>query len=169
MNDYATNISIGGVLPVSLLPDLLSAAVHCGTGFDWNGDRLGETDSELQRLRDMIDEESSSGDPLRLYNDVAGGGRLEALETFCREHGLSYRREHDPDHGDTGMVCWWSPGMSAPTEREADSGGEPFVFVHEIVEILDGKATPKAALAAIRDLAKRATPFEVGTLTLSQS
>lgn len=169
MNDYATNIAIGGLLPVSLLPGLLRAAVHCGTGFDWNGDRLDETASDLRCLQDMIEEAASAGNPLRLYNDVASGGRLEALEGFCCEHGLSYRREHDPDHGDSGMVCWWSPGMSAPTEREADSDGKPFVFVSEIVEILDGKATPRAALAAIRDLAKRATPFEVGTLTLSQS
>jgi hypothetical protein len=169
MNDYATNIAIGGVLPASRLPELLRAAVHCGTGFDWNGDRLDETDSDLQCLQDMIEEAKTTGEPLRLYNDVAGGGRLEALEAFCRGQGLSYRREHDPDHGDTGMVSWWSPGMAAPTEREADSDGEPFVFVREIVEILDGPGTPKAAVAAIRDLAKRATPFEIGVLTLSRA
>lgn len=169
MNSYSTNIAIGGVLPASRLAGLLRAAAHCGTAFDWNGERLVESDDDLQCLRDMIAEAKAEGQPLRLYNDSATGGRLEDLETFCRENGLSYRRSYDPDHGDSGMVCWWSPGMSGPTEREADADGEPFVFVREIVEIIDSVHTPKATVAAIRDLAKRATPFDVTVLTLQDS
>lgn len=169
MNNYATNIAIGGLLETSKLPGLLQAAVHCGTALDWNGDRLTDDADDLECLRDVIVDAKVQGEPLRLYNDTAGGGRLEALENFCRDNGLSYRREHDPDHGDTGMVCWWMPGMSTPTEREADAGGEPFVYVREVMEILEllnTVYTPKVAVTAIHDLMKRATPFDVTTLTL---
>lgn len=169
MQDYATNIAIGGTLPSSALPGLLAAAVHCGTAFDWNADRLVENDGDLQCLRDIIEDSAKEGEPLRLYNDTAGWGRLEALETFCREHGLNYRREHDPDGGESGMVCWWSPGMSEPTERPADSDGEPFVYVKDVVEAIGSVRTDKAAMAAVRDLLKRATPVEVGVLLLRDS
>lgn len=169
MNIYATNIAIGGVLQTSRLPELLAAASLCGTAFDWNGDRLQGTDADLACLRDMIDEARKAGEPLRLYNDSASWGRFDEIETFCRSVGLAYRRESDPDQGETGTVCWWMSGMAEPTERPADSDGEPFVYVRDIVAVLDGARTQKAAVAAMRDIAKRATPFDVTVLTLRDS
>lgn len=166
MQEYSTSIAIGGVLPKAALPGLLAAAVHCGTAFDWNADRLVDNDADLCCLQDIIEDSARRSEPLRLYNDVAGWGRLEALETFCREHGLNYRREHDPDNGESGMVCWWSPGMKEPTERPADSDGEPFVYVRDIVEATASARTDKAAMAAVRDLLRRTTPVEIGALTL---
>ncbi len=64
------------------------------------------------------------------------------------------------------MVAWWMPGMSEPTEKPADSDGEPYVHVKDVMKTLDAAKTPKAAVAAVRDLLARHEPFDVTVLTL---
>ena len=166
MNSYATNIAIGGTLPATKLKDLLRAVAQSRVGLDWNEATIGYHSNGLQELSDGNDAAAANGEPLRLYSDAATNGRLDAIESFCTTHGLSYRSESDPDHGENGMVRWWTPGMAKPGEREADSDGEPFIHVKDVVAALDAANDAEAAVAALRDLVDQATPVEVPPLVL---
>ncbi len=166
MNSYATNIAIGGVLPSSELKPLMRAVADSRVGLDWNEASIEYDGPSARAVFHAMERGQAAGEPLRLYGDAATNGRFDQIEAFCRSHGLSFRSESDPDHGETGMVRWWTPGMAAVGEMEADADGEPFVRVTDVVAALDAAATPEAAVAAVREMTARATPPEIGPLSL---
>ncbi|MFZ3481627.1 hypothetical protein [Sphingomonas sp. 3-13AW] len=166
MSSYATNIAIGGHLPANRLHGLLNAAAACGVALDWNGDRLNVDARGLAALREAIIEAATSNEPLRLYNDSAKWGKLPPLETFCQEHDLVFRREHDPDAGEIGIVVWWQPSMPAPSECQADGDGKPFVYVDVLADLLDAANTPQTAVDQLRAFLSQATPIDIGCLRL---
>lgn len=156
MAQYSTSIAIGGILPTASFANLLAAAAQDGAGLDWSEPGLSENDTD--RLLSAIEPDS----PLRLFSSYATSGRFDALEGFCRTAGLFYRREHDPDHGEDGMVVWWTPAMSEPGESPANADGEPLVTVKAVRQALS-QSPPLQELTRLLD--QREAP-EIGAFSL---
>jgi len=75
----SASITIGGTLPVALLPDLLAAIEREGLSTEWDGEPF---------TPDQLPE----GEPLSLMAHEVAWGHFRELEAFCVKHGLPYAR-----------------------------------------------------------------------------
>lgn len=158
MADYmAGDISIGGTIPASMLPELYEAILKQGASIEpYNG--------ELDSLDEFVDAVRESGD-LRLVDHDAAGGYLPILEQFCQRNGLHFVATADAKYEHDGEVRWWSPGMSEPRSTVGTQEGTPMVACSSVAELLEaGSAEEK--VQAIRELLERVMPPKLPPLVI---
>jgi hypothetical protein len=133
MGEYCPGqITIGGKLPKSKIPELAEAIDAEGVGFDWN-----EKDANAEAIVALLARPDFDG-KLDLYDARASYGTFEDLETSLRELGLAYNRHSDAVAEAEAETVYWKPGMDEPEELNADNEGHLMVPVEAIREALDG-------------------------------
>lgn len=158
-NRYATHIRIGGCVPVSALPDLLSAIQRDGVTDDWAGGPVADSAEELRTVIDGL-----CGEPLSLY-DEQHAGWFDALERFCMEHQLVFVAHSSAGAEADAELRWWAPGMDAVRSCAALEDGSPVISVAAIAAVLE--AWPRRGLLRrIAALAAEATPPPLPPLTV---
>lgn len=111
-------IEIGGLIGDSVLPRLVEVAgkegvLYCGS-------------DETLTVSDLM-AEISAGKPVMLYDNQASWGKFPALQEFCREHGLTFKRTCDATEEFDGEIEFWQPGMAESAEGTADNDGTPVI------------------------------------------
>jgi hypothetical protein len=112
MGEYVmTTVTIGGSLAG---PATVAALIAAAGVFFAEADSL---------VRDAIAEGTSV-----TFEDAQDYGLTPGLDTFCRQHGLTYHRAWIARAGvfEAG-VKFWRAGMGSPVEEAADDGGEPMI------------------------------------------
>ena len=147
MSRRSISIAIGGVMAADLLPALLTAAAQDGLALDWSATTLTDDEDDLEYLRQSM---ISNGDrPFHLFDEDAKNGGLDAVEAFCREQGLPYRRMEDPSDEGDGQIAWWEPGMAEATQTLGDADGDAVVKVKELTAAMKSRAPLQAVKAII--------------------
>lgn len=149
----AVQITIGGRLAASAVPELAAAIEQEGASASWGGDVLAHGPAEMcEMLR-------AACRPLWRCDDQHRGN-FDALEAFCLANGLVFVAHTEPtDFGDASMR-WWAPGLP-----EAAIASAPALSTEALLELID-VSSPAASLARLRGRLERATPPEVPALEI---
>lgn len=99
----AAEISIGGPIPRSLVPELCDVIQAEGVGLEW-GDRAFHPKTQADLERALCD------GYLVLRDDEASNGQFDDLEDWCQEHGLAYDRQTEPKYEYDGELAQFRPG-----------------------------------------------------------
>ena len=140
----SAQITFGGSLPVSALPELIAAIQDEGLSIEYDGEPFEP--SELV-----------SGEALTLCAHEVAWGTFNVLEAFCRTHRLAYSRWYGACSGA------WGSGRSiyrgADETREGDEG--PFRLagccdLHVLVGCLGDLVDDPVGVLECRDLTRGA-------------
>ena len=146
---YSAWIRFGGSLGRCQAEKLLAAIRQDYARLDW-----GEPPFEPATADELL--LALSEERLRLCDEEARYGEFDALETACRELGLSYRRHTEAWCGDDAVLVDWQPGMTEPLVRVgSNEGGDEALVSEECVrEALVLLETDRTAdgIAALRKL-----------------
>jgi hypothetical protein len=128
---YSAWIRIGGRLERSHTERLLKAIRADYARLDW-----GEPPFEPTTTDELL--AARSDDRLRLCDEEARYGEFNAIESACRELGLSYRRHTEAWCGEDAILVDWRPGMTEPLVRVAsnEGGDEALVSEERVCEAL---------------------------------
>ena len=94
----------------------------------------------------LIEAASGAGQPLRLIAEEADGGELDAVETACRDLGLSFAAGWDPGDEYPEGARFFSPAESF---SYGTSGGYAAFTVDELRHLLDGGQKFEEGLARL--------------------
>lgn len=128
---YSAWIRIGGSLERSQAEKLIKAIRADYARLDW-----GEPPFEPSTADELL--AARSDDRLRLCDEEARYGEFDAIESACRELGLSYRRHTEAWCGEDAILVDWRPGMTEPLVRIAsnEGGDEGLVSEERVCEAL---------------------------------
>ena len=146
---YSAWIRIGGSLERSRAEKLMNAIRLDYARLDW-----GEPPFEPTTADELL--AARSDERLRLCDEEARYGEFDAIESACRELGLSYCRHTEAWCGEDAILVDWRPGMTEPLERPASNeGGDETLIseecVREALALLEACQTAKG-IAALRTL-----------------
>lgn len=130
-------ILIGGSLSVDRLEDLSNAIQAADLGPAWD-EPFDERDEIIHAIRETAERKA----PLLLQRIEVPGGAFEALETFCREMNLPYRRSDDGHYSYEAEVVLWQPELAAPVTWTGSLDHRPRVTVDQIREAYEVGALP---------------------------
>lgn len=158
---YSAWIRIGGSLQRSQAERLVNAIRTDYARLDW-----GEPPFEPTTPDELL--AACSDERLRLCDEEARYGEFDAIESACRELGLSYRRHTEAWVAEDAILVDWRPGMAEPLVRTAsnESGDEALVSeerVREALAALEAGHVSKAiaALRALCQVVPEVPPFEL--------
>jgi len=126
------DIWIGGKIAASLVPGLCAAITDEGLSLEWGDARVRPTGAD-----DLTDALKANAQGVRLLwfcDDEACCGEFDILESFLREHQISFirhsagRYEYDPE------TVHFRPGQGV-TRCPTNSAGQPVVEVEEITPV----------------------------------
>lgn len=128
---YSAWIRIGGSLERSHAERLIKAIRADYARLDW-----GEPPFEPTAADELL--AARSDERLRLCDEEARYGEFDAIESACRELGLSYRRHTEAWCGEDAILVDWRPGMAEPLVRVAsnEGGDEALVSEERVCEAL---------------------------------
>lgn len=146
---YSAWIRVGGSLECSQAERLIKAIRVDYARLDW-----GEPPFEPATADELL--AARCEERLRLCDEEARYGEFDAIESACRELGLSYRRHTEAWCGDDAILVDWHPGMTEPLVRVAsnEGGDETMVSEQRVCEalgLLEAGQTVKG-IAAMRTL-----------------
>lgn len=119
----SANISIGGQLAASSVPELLQAIRDAGLSLEWSDAvfKPATGDDLLANLDNgriwLCDEESH--------------GAFEELEATCRALGLSYTRYTEAGMETDAELVDWRPGMRKPQSQIASGCDQAILYVSQ--------------------------------------
>jgi len=154
----STQITIGGLLPASLVSALLAAVEQEGASGSWGGGPLA---ADADELREIVMEARS---PLWVCDDQHLGN-FDALEAFCMAHGLTFVSHSEGGDEADAEIRWWRPGLRA-VRSESALDSKPALTVSAIQELLDAPS-PEEALTQLGRRLAEATPPEVPPLEIT--
>jgi hypothetical protein len=125
----AAEIWIGGKLRRSLLEEFPIS----GLSLDWDNNRLTSTaEADILAARDEAGR-------LHFADVEAAWGEFEELESFLREHKLSFRRRSEGKYEFTPELVEFRPDLKGKRNRDVyaitSPEGAPMVFASEVEEI----------------------------------
>jgi hypothetical protein len=122
------HIDIGGVLPASLINELLEAIN------DEIGERVGGPDTEAE-LRETLST-METPDTIR-WDGLSNYGMCDDVTAFCRKHGLSYIHHSEANGEYDAYTYYWVPGMDGQEAIQSDSGGNCMVDADKVRPLAD--------------------------------
>jgi hypothetical protein len=153
----AVQITIGGRLAASAVPELAAAIEQEGASASWGGDAFAHGPAEMCAML------RAARRPLWLCDDQHRGN-FDALEAFCLANGLVFVEHTEPtDFGDA-SIWWWAPGLPE-VHSEGAIASAPALSTEALLELID-VSSPAASLARLRGRLERATPPEVPALEI---
>jgi hypothetical protein len=146
---YSAWIRVGGGLERSQAEKLIKAIRADYARLDW-----GEPPFEPTTADELL--AARSDEWLRLCDEEARYGEFDAIESACRELGLSYRRHTEAWCGEDAILVDWRPGMTEPLVRMGsnEGGDEGLVSEERVCEALGLLEAGQTAegIAALRKL-----------------
>src|SRR3546814_9823816 len=76
----SVTFTLGGTLSPESYLELVAVIAAEGLSIEWDGEAFEPSHRTV-------------GEPLELFANEVAWGKVEALETFCHDHGLPYRSE----------------------------------------------------------------------------
>lgn len=131
----AADISIGGKIAATLMPELCRAICEQGVALEWGAAPFQPSDAR-ELLTERQELEPGGAMVLRLYDEQAHWGEFDELEAFLQEHDIPYTRRTDGDCQYDPAVIEFRPG-AAPLLLAANKDGEPVVAVSLLGELVD--------------------------------
>ncbi len=168
----AAQIWIGGKLSPDQADELCGAIAAEDVSLEWGGGQFSPSSPE-DLLQARVEHHDSQ--VLRLCDDQASWGEFNDLESFLREHAISYTRHGESGSGYNGEIVEYRPG-SDPACVPVDANGSPTVDVaamrrvakdlDTVLEQLDADAVRKAAsrLKKARQSLGKQLPPDIGPL-----
>jgi len=129
----AAEISIGGKIPASLVPDLCAVIADDHVCLDW-GDRRFEPGS-AKELMEATQELGTAENPVQLLwlcDDEARWGEFDSLEEFLVQHGIAFTRRSAGKYEYDAELVEYRPGMQSPCVIYLDLSGNPTVLASEL-------------------------------------
>lgn len=116
----SVSFKLGGTLPGEAWLELVEVIAAEGLSIEWDGPAFEPSHRTV-------------GEPLELFANEVAWGKVEALETFCQDHGLPYR------FWAGGFFAEWSAeriifrGEGAPDSFIVDESDRVLIDRHEVV------------------------------------
>lgn len=117
----SANISIGGQLAASSVPELLQAIRDAGLSLEW-GDAAFKPATGEELLLDLEDGHI-------WLCDEESHGEFPELEATCRKLGLPYTRYSEGGVETDAELVDWRSGMSQPLSQIASSCDQAIIYV----------------------------------------
>jgi hypothetical protein len=150
-------IQIGGPIPRSLVPELLTRIKDEGLRWDWCGDAVSATTPE-----ELLEElQRHNCETLNVGDDAALGGAFPELEEFLVRQGIAFNRHSDAKYEYDGEVVFFRYGMEGPGWVRATQDGQPVVLLDGLrpVQALLRQADHQQALAELNELLDAIPPL----------
>ena len=138
-------IQIGGPIPRSLVPDLLTRIANEGIGWDYGGRIDATTPEEL--LEELAQYDSTT---LDVGSGEANYGLFPDLEAFLVEHGIAFDRCTEAKYGYDGELVQFRPGMESPKVNLARQSGDRTFTAGDLRPIQKLLERGKAVQAKVR-------------------
>ena len=116
----AAEITIGGTIPASLVPQLCRTIIEEGVSHAW-----GDAPLCPQSADDLV--EILSDGLLWLCDDQATGGQFDALERWLEEHHVPFDRKSDGKYEYDAEMVLYRPHLPELLCFITDASGEPVV------------------------------------------
>ncbi|REK39226.1 MAG: hypothetical protein DWQ46_18240 [Planctomycetota bacterium] len=165
----AAEIWIGGKVPASVAPELCAVIASQCVATEW-----GDAHFAPESPQDLLDacKDTSGVALLWLCDDQARWGEFDALETFLREHGISYKRRSDGRYEYDAELIEYRPERDV-VATTTNAEGEPIIPVSKLAAVdavLDSAQQARsrsemlAALQAAQQLLREQLPPNVPPL-----
>lgn len=116
----SVSFTLGGSLSGDAYLELVAAIAAEGLSIEWDGPAFEPSHRTV-------------GEPLALFANEVAWGKVEALETFCSDHGLPYRVWSGGFFAKWGAERLIFRGDGAPESFIADESDRVLIDRHEIV------------------------------------
>lgn len=152
---FAATIDIGDeITNPKVAAALITAIADDGPRWEWGEPSLESEDEIIDLMQD------TAGGTLRLVDEEARYGQFDAIESACRELGLSFVRHSEARYEYDGELVWWQPGMNEVGWSCADQEANPLVAVSEIRRWLEQNLNVSKMLD--RHTPPEMPPFKLG-------
>jgi hypothetical protein len=156
MSDYVfATIEIGGALPAALVGALLEAIKRDGAKADIGLDEPEEV------TEDFLWQAHRGKDTLRLMDENANYGAFPEVETFCRQHSLTYSRWSDAKHEYDATQTTWQPGMKDPANFLTNKDRELVAPLSQLEGYVRQGLTLEQVIDRLKAKVVRVPPFEI--------
>lgn len=148
---FAGDITIGGAVPRSLVPEFCRVIADSGAGPDYEGGCEPSTEEELLQL---VGEDGT----LVLHDCQARYGEFPELEGFLVSHGIPFDRSSEAKYEYDGEIVKFRPGhgtyhMSATQEGEATISASEIEGIVKRLDEIEGMRKDQllAVAESVRD------------------
>ena len=157
----SASIIIGGTVTPDLWTQLVAHIAAEDLSVEWDGDAFAPN-------------AAIEGEPLRLFSHNVAWGRFEALEQYCCDNRIAYRRWSGGCPGSFGAERIVYDGKTGPLNYDVDKDDHVVVHAHTIAQLGSMRAIRHYLKAAeieipVLVLADTADPDATTTTTASSS
>ncbi len=158
---FATDVEIGGVIPRSLIPDLINAIQSAGLDLEWNDGTPSE-----QALRQEL-EGCDGKATLHVNATELAGGDINPLDEFCVANGIPFTKRVDGKYDYNGEIHWWHPGLSriqtwSDTDKEAS---KVMLGLASLKEVLQAGKTLEQVVQQLEKVAPQVPNVQIAAST----